>query len=126
MDSLGNVSIIYLGDLNSFSPEDWGLNNLQTGLGYGPLSMMIPPYSSPETGYDYSPYASSVHEWIDVHRYLNPSGWGITNPAYDSRIDFIFVNQLLTSKIVNSTTGNTVHALTGSDHYTVDVFFNFN
>jgi len=123
MDNLGNVPIAYLGDLNSFSPEDWGLNTLQGGLGYGPLSMMIPPYNNPETGYDYSPYASLIHEWTDVYRNLNPSDWGITYPSYDSRIDFIYVNQLLASKIVNSTTGDTTHAISGSDHYTVDVFF---
>ncbi|KKK78751.1 hypothetical protein LCGC14_2840430, partial [marine sediment metagenome] len=28
MENLGSVSIVYLGDLNSFSPEDWGLNTL--------------------------------------------------------------------------------------------------
>ena len=124
MDNLGNTPIIYLGDLNSFSPEDWGLNHLQCGLGYGPLSMMIPPYNNPETGYDYSPYASLIHEWTDVYRNLNPSDWGITCPGYDSRVDFIYVNQLLASKIVNSTTGDTTHAIYGSDHYTVDVFIN--
>jgi len=44
--------------------------------------------------------------------------------GYDSRIDFIYVNQLLASNIVNSTTGDTTHAISGSDHYTVDVYFN--
>ena len=125
MDNLGSTPIIYLGDLNSFSPEDWGLNNLQSGLGYGPLSMMIHPYNNPETGYDYSPYASLIHEWTDVHRNLNPSDWGITCPGYDSSVDFIYVNQLLAAYIVNSTTGDTTHAISGSDHYTVDVYFNF-
>ncbi len=124
MDNLGNLPIVYLGDLNSFSPEDWGLNDLQSGLGYGPLSMMTPPYNNPETGYDYSPYASLIHEWTDVFRNLNPSDWGITCPGYDSRIDFIYVNQFIVSYIVNSTTGDTAHAMTGSDHYTVDVYFN--
>ena len=124
MDDLGNIPIVYLGDLNSFSPEDWGLNTLQSGLGYGPLSMMVPPYTNPETGYDYSSYASTIHEWTDVHRNLNPSDWGITCSGYNSRIDFIYVNQYLTSNIVNSTTGDTIHASTGSDHYTVDVYFN--
>ena len=126
MDNLGNIPIVYLGDFNSFSPEDWGLNDLQSGLGYGPLRMMTPPYTILETEYDYSPYASLIHEWTDVHRNLNPSDWGVTCPAYDSRIDFIYVNQLLASKIVNSTTGDTAHALTGSDHFTVDVNFDFN
>ena len=124
MDNLGSTPLIYLGDLNSFSPEDWGLNILQSGLGYGPLSMMISPYTNPETGYDYSSYTSTIHEWTDVHRNLNPSDWGITCSGYNSRIDFIYVNQYLTSNIVNSTTGDTIHASTGSDHYTVDVYFN--
>ncbi|MFX0091700.1 MAG: lamin tail domain-containing protein [Candidatus Hodarchaeota archaeon] len=125
MDDLGNVPIMYLGDLNSFSPEDWGLNTLQSGLGYGPLSMMIPPYTNPETGGDYSQYQSTQHSWSDVHRVLNPSDLGITNPDYDSRIDFIYVNQLLADKIQISTTGDTAHAMTGSDHLSVDVWIDF-
>jgi endonuclease/exonuclease/phosphatase family metal-dependent hydrolase len=124
MDNLGNIPIVYLGDLNSFSPEDWSLNTIQSGLGYGPLSMMIPPYTSPETGEDYSTYSSTIHNWIDVHRTLNPTDWGITYPSYDSRIDFIYVNQYFSDWIVNSTTGDTDHASTGSDHFTVDVFMN--
>jgi len=120
MDNLGNISIVYLGDLNSFSPEDWGLNTFQSGLGYGPLSMMVSPYNNPDSGGDYSAYSSTIHSWTDVHRTLNPTDWGVTYPgAYNSRIDFIYVNQLLGSYIVNSTTGDTAHADTGSDHYTV-------
>ncbi len=124
MDNLGNIPIVYLGDLNSFSPEDWGLNTLQTGFGYGPLSMMIPPYNNPDTGGDYSAFTSSIHSWTDVHRTLNLADLGITNLTYDSRIDFIYVNQASSSYIINSTTGDTAHAMTGSDHLTVDVFIN--
>ena len=125
MDNLGNIPIAYLGDLNSFSPEDWGLNTFQSGLGYGPLSMMVSPYNNPDTGGDYSAYSSTTHSWTDVHRTLNPTDWGVTYPGtYNSRIDFIYVNQLLAPYIVNSTTGDTTHAITGSDHYTVDVYFN--
>jgi len=125
MDNLGNMSIVYLGDLNSFSPEDWGLNTFQSGLGYGPLSMMVSPYVNPDNGGDYSAYSSTIHSWADVHRTLNPTDWGVTYPGvYNSRIDFIYVNQLLASYIVNSTTGDTAHAITGSDHLTVDVYFN--
>jgi len=124
MDNLGNISIVYLGDLNSFSPEDWGLNN-QTGLGYGPLSMMVYPYNNPDTGGDFSAYSSTIHNWTDVYRTLNPTDWGVTYPGvYNSRIDFIYVNQFFSSKIINSTTGDTAHASTGSDHFTVDVFIN--
>ncbi len=124
MDNLGNLPIVYLGDLNSFSPEDWSLNTLQRGLGYGPLSMIIPPYYNPDTGGDYSSYSSIIHSWTDAHRALNPTDWGISYPSYDSRIDFIYVNQFFSSNIINSTTGDTAHALTGSDHFTVDVFIN--
>ena len=124
MDNLGNIPIVYLGDLNSFSPEDWGLNDLQSGLGYGPLSMMVPPYNNPETGGDYNAYSSAIHDWTDVHRTLNPTVWGITYPSYNSRIDFIYVNQFLSSNIINSTTGDTAHAISGSDHFSVDVFIN--
>jgi endonuclease/exonuclease/phosphatase family metal-dependent hydrolase len=124
MDTLGSIPIAYLGDFNSFSPEDWNLNTLQNGLGYGPLSMIVQPFINPETGVNYSNYSSLIHDWYDVHRTLNPSDWGITNPDYNSRIDFIYVNQYLSSYIVNSTTGDTYHANSGSDHYTVDVFIN--
>ncbi len=124
MDNLGDIPIVYLGDLNSFSLEDWGFNTLQTGLGYGPLSLMIPPYSNPETGSDYSAYSSAIHNWADVHRTLNPTDLGLTYPSYDSRIDFIYVNQFLSSNIINSTTGDTAHAISGSDHFSVDVFIN--
>ena len=127
MDNLGSVSIVYLGDLNSFSPEDWSLNTVQDGLGYGPLSMMIYPYINPDTGGDFSAYSSTIHTWTDVHRTLNPTDWGVTYPGvYNSRIDFIYVNQFLTSYIINSTTGDTTHAMTGSDHFSVDVFINLN
>ncbi|KKL70178.1 hypothetical protein LCGC14_2107490, partial [marine sediment metagenome] len=126
MDNLGSISIVYLGDLNSFSPEDWGLNP-QSGLGYGPLSMMVSPYSNPDTEGDYSAYSSAIHNWTDIHRALNPTDWGVTYPGiYNSRIDFIYVNQFLSSYIINSTTGDTAHAETGSDHFTVDMFINLN
>jgi len=126
MDNLGNIPLVYLGDLNSFSPGDWGLNTLQSELGYGPLSMMVSPYSNPATGGDYSAYSSANHDWTDVYRTLNPTDWGITYPSYDSRIDFIYVNQFLSTNIINSTTGDTTHASTGSDHFSVDVYINLN
>ena len=86
--------------------------------------MMIPPYNNPETYVDYSAYSSTIHNWTDVHRTLNPNDWGITYPSYDSRIDFIYINQFLFPTILNSTTGDTAHAITGSDHFSVDVFIN--
>lgn len=127
MDNLGDgIPIAYLGDLNSFSPEDYELNTLQSGLGYGPLSMFIDPYTNPETGEDFSQYSSVYHTFTDVFRTLNPSDLGITSPAYDSRIDFIYANEELTPYIINSTCGDTSSALTGSDHLTVDVFIALN
>ncbi|KKK65879.1 hypothetical protein LCGC14_2969680, partial [marine sediment metagenome] len=58
---------------------------------------------------------------------LNPTDWGVTYPGiYNSRIDFIYVNHLLSSYIINSTTGDTAHAATGSDHFSIDIFFNIN
>ncbi|WP_371804467.1 Ig-like domain-containing protein [Candidatus Lokiarchaeum ossiferum] len=126
MDDLGNVPIVYLGDFNSFSPEDWGINTDQSGLGYGPLSMFIPPFTNPEMGYDYSSSVSEIHTWSDVHRTLNPQNLGYTSFAYNSRIDFIFVNQILAPYLITSTTGDTAHALTGSDHLSVDVVLDLN
>ena len=119
MDVLGQVPIIYAGDLNSFSPEDIGLNNDQDGLEYGPCTMLVDPEDS-----TYGSSASTIHLWKDVHRELNPSDLGITfpDPSYTSRIDFIFVNDFFFEGIINSTTGDTAHASSGSDHYSVDVF----
>ncbi|KKM00873.1 hypothetical protein LCGC14_1800080 [marine sediment metagenome] len=75
----------------------------------------------------YKILSKAIHYWTDVHRTLNPTDWGVTYPGkYHSRIDFIYVNQLISSYIINSTTGDTIHAMTGSDHLTVDVFINLN
>ena len=118
MDDLGNVPIVYAGDLNSFSPEDIGINPYQSGLGYGPCTMLVDPDDP-----TYGQYSSTIHSWIDVHRELNPSDLGITYGfSYNSRIDFIYVNQFFFGDILNSTTGDTAHASSGSDHYSVDVF----
>ncbi len=123
MDNLGSVPIMYMGDLNSFSPEDYTLNTLQSGLGYGPCSMLVPPYVNPETSEDFSQYQSTIHDFTDIFRTLHPTDLGITTPDYDSRIDFIYVNQQLSSYILSSTTGDTAHTLTGSDHLSVDAIF---
>lgn len=117
-DSLGDVPIIYLGDFNSFSPEDIGINTLQTGLGYGPMSMLLgwPGYENK---------APVSHTFTDVHRSLYPTDLGISNPDFDSRIDFIYTNQHFTGMLLSSTTGDTAHAATGSDHFPVDVLIDF-
>ena len=117
MDSLGSVPIMYVGDLNSFSPQDTGNLAPEGDLGYDPITMLV---NSDD------PHASTIHTWIDVYRLLNPTTPGHTyghqNPIYSSRIDYIFVNQFFTKYLINSTTGDTSHASTGSDHYSVDVF----
>jgi len=121
MDSLGEVPILYLGDLNSFSPYDTGALAPEGDLGYGPLTMMLKPGDS-----TYGQYASQTHIFTDVFRTLNPSDLGYTyghqNPTFDSRIDFIIANDYLSNYLVNSTVGDTSTADTGSDHYCVDFF----
>ena len=121
MDSLGEVPILYLGDLNSFSPYDTGALAPEGDLGYGPLTMMLKPGDT-----TYGRYASQAHIFTDVFRMLNPSELGYTyghqNPTFDSRIDFIIANDYLSNYLVNSTVGDTSTADTGSDHYCVDFF----
>ncbi len=125
MDNLGEVPIMYMGDLNSFSPADTGDLAPNGDLGYGPLTMMLYPNDP-----TYGQYSSEVHNFTDVFRTLNPTDPGSTsghqNPTYTSRIDFILVNSLLVENLINSTCGDTASADTGSDHYSVDVFLGWN
>jgi len=121
MDSLGEVPILYMGDLNSFSPDDTGVLAPEGDLGYGPLTMMLHPEDV-----TYGQYASENRIFTDVFRILNPTDPGYTyghqNPTFDSRIDFIIANDYLSDYLVNSTVGDTSTADTGSDHYAVDFF----
>ena len=119
MDDLGDVPIMYLGDLNSYSPFDIGGLFPSGYLGYGPLTMMLAPDDP-----IYGQFASEVHTFSDVFRILNPSDQGDT--GWGSRIDFILVNDFFMDRLINSTTGDTAHADTGSDHYSVDVFLGWN
>jgi endonuclease/exonuclease/phosphatase family metal-dependent hydrolase len=115
MDNLGSVPIIYLGDLNTFSPEDTGALAPKGDLGYTIIPMLTDPLN---------PKGCAVHTFFDVYRTLNTVDPGYTydlNP-YRSRIDFIFANFFFTGKFVNSTVGDTAHASSGSDHYSVDAF----
>lgn len=115
-DSLGDVAIIYAGDLNSFSPQDTGtLAPKSTGLGTEPVAMLIDPTN---------PHAPKHHIFLDVFRTLYPDIPGYTYGG-SSRIDYIFVNQWLATKVMNTTTGDTESALAGSDHVSVDVFLDF-
>jgi len=121
MDALGEVPIVYLGDLNSFSPEDTGDLAPLGDLGYGPLTMTLWPDDP-----TYGQYSSANHIFTDVFRTLNPTDPGYTyghqNAIYSSRIDYILVNDYLAEYIINSTVGDTATADTGSDHYSVDMF----
>ncbi len=125
MDNLGNVPIMYMGDLNSFSPDDTGDLAPLGDLGYGPMTMKLYPGDP-----TYGQYSSKVHTFTDVFRSLNPTIPGYTyghqNPTYTSRIDYIVVNSFFNGKLINSTTGDTPTADTGSDHYSVDVFIAWN
>jgi hypothetical protein len=75
-------------------------------------------------------YSSEVHNFTDVFRTINPLDPGYTyghqDPTYTSRIDFIIINDFFLDKMINSTCGDTAHADTGSDHYSVDVFIGWN
>ncbi len=125
MDDLGDVPIMYLSDQNSFSPDDTGDLAPRGDLGYGPMTMMLYPDDS-----TYGIYSSTVHNFIDVFRILNPTdpgySFGHQNPSYLSRIDYIIVNSFFVDKLLNSTCGDTLSANTGSDHYSVDMFVQWN
>jgi len=125
MDNLGDVPIMYMGDLNSFSPDDTGDLAPMGDLGYGPMTMKLYPSDS-----TYGQYSSTVHTFTDVFRTLNPTDPGYTyghqDPQYTSRIDFLIVNSYFNDKLINSTFGDTPTADTGSDHYCVDLFVNWN
>jgi len=118
MDSLGNVSIFYMGDLNSFSPEDTGDLAPNGDLGYGPVNMTINPLN---------PHYPEVQSYTDAFRTLNPTDPGYTyyTAPYESRIDFIFASSFLSDEMLFSTTGDTASASLGSDHYSLDVTMDF-
>ncbi len=122
MDSLGKVPIMFMGDFNSFSPDDVGDLAPMGNLGAGPLTMLLHP-DDPV----YGKYSSHVHNFTDVFRTLNPDdpgySFGEWEPQYWGRIDFIIVNQFWADKMINSTVGDTPSANLGSDHYDVDACF---
>ncbi|MHA1219882.1 MAG: lamin tail domain-containing protein, partial [Candidatus Heimdallarchaeaceae archaeon] len=99
MDNLGEVPILYMGDLNSFSPDDTGALAPEGDLGYGPLTMMLKPEDP-----TYGQFSSQNHIFTDIFRLLNPSDPGYTyghqNPIYESRIDFIIANDYLSDYLV--------------------------
>lgn len=118
---VGDVPLIYIGDLNSNSPADIGAleGDQSENFGDGPIKMLLFP-EDPE----YGSHSSSVHNFTDVFRTLNPTEPGFTyhTPAILSRIDFILVNQYFEDALINSTTGGSAYDEVASDHYCVDAF----
>ncbi len=118
IDDLGNVPVIYLGDFNCYSPFDTEeLAPNVANLGDRPIEMLLN---------ESDPNASEVHLWIDSFRELNPydPGYSYIDEIYQSRIDYIFVNQFFEDNLVNATVGDTASAEEGSDHYSVDLWLN--
>jgi hypothetical protein len=113
MDALGEVPILYLGNLNTFSPEDTGPLAPSGDLGYTVIPMLTDENNI---------HACVYHDFFDVFRTINPSDPGFTyiSSSYESRIDFIFANEFFEGKFSNATTGDTVSALSASDHLSVD------
>ncbi len=123
-DSLGNVPIVYIGDLNSASPVDVGPLAPLWDPGVGPMTMLVDP-DDPTFGQ----YSSEVHNFTDVFRTLYPNDPGYTYghqyTPQTARIDYIITNDFFEDKLINATVGDTAHAETGADHYSVDVFINW-
>ncbi|OLS20843.1 MAG: hypothetical protein HeimC2_35640 [Candidatus Heimdallarchaeota archaeon LC_2] len=106
MDDLGNVPIIYAGDMNSEYPDE-----SESDLGNGPVSMLVDSTN---------PHSSEIHTFTDVHKELRPNDQVATHDL-GARIDFIFVNHFFDDLLISTTTGDTPSALRGSDHRSVDV-----
>ena len=117
MDQLGDVPIIYMGDMNSASPDDVDPTTQQVGddLGTEPIEMILN---------NSHPKASTIHTFVDVTQVTDTSADTYFG-SVQSRIDYIFVNQHLSSRIRSSTTGDTPSAALGSDHRPVDVTLDF-
>jgi len=119
MDNLGDVPIVYLGDMNSYSPED--TITVDNDYGDGPMTMLVDPDDSV-----WGNYSSEVHNFTDVYRALYPAEIGYTYghqyAPFLGRIDYIIVNDFFTDKLINATVGDTAHADTGADHYSLDLF----
>ncbi|MHA2098554.1 MAG: endonuclease/exonuclease/phosphatase family protein [Candidatus Kariarchaeaceae archaeon] len=109
MDSLGDIPIIYGGDMNSVYPGE------PTDLGTTPVAMLVDPMEE---------YSSEIHIFTDVHKKLRPND-DVKTHKLGSRIDFIFVNHHFDNLLLSTTTGDTDSAEDGSIHYSVDVTMNF-
>jgi endonuclease/exonuclease/phosphatase family metal-dependent hydrolase len=123
-DSLGDVPIVYIGDLNCASPVDVGPLAPLWDPGVGPMAMLIDP-DDPV----YGQYASEVHNFTDVFRTLYPNDPGYTfghmYTPQTARIDYIITNDFFEDKVINATVGGTAYDETGADHYSLDAFLNW-
>lgn len=111
LEALGDVPVIFAGDLNSLSPVDVAdpdLEPWEDDLGTEPCEKLL------EAGY------------YDVYRTINPKEPGYTYPRYDSRIDFCFVSPHVMDDITTSELVKSHAAMTTSDHlpltFTIDQF----
>ncbi len=126
MDNLGNVPILYLGDQNSYSPDDTGdlAPMSDSFLGYGPMTMMLHPEN--ET---YGRYSSEVHNFTDVFRSLNPDDPGYTYGGQFGdpfmRIDYIIANSFFDGLFLNASVVDGELADSASDHYAVSAWINW-
>ncbi len=126
MDNLGDVPILYLGDQNSFSPDDVGDLAPQTTMtmGYGPMTMLL--YQNDTT---YGQYSSEVHNYTDVYRELNPDDPGFTFGGQGGeafmRIDYIIANTFFDGAFINSSVVDGTLADSASDHYAVTAWVNW-
>ena len=119
VDTLGvSANVIVLGDFNSQPDTAIDIANQGTGADLGYNIYQVFTNTS-------NPYVSAVDTWIDAFRTINPTEVGHTyyTAPYESRIDWIFMNQGFTGLYTTSTIGDTASAPLGSDHYDVDVTF---
>jgi endonuclease/exonuclease/phosphatase family metal-dependent hydrolase len=117
---IGDAPLIYIGDINSLSPDDTGdlAGDSGADFGYGPVTMLLYPEDP-----TYGQYSSQLHNFTDVFRTLHPNdpGFTLNIPNMNSRIDYIFVNQYLNTSFISSNVGTgTQYDDLGSDHYSVD------
>lgn len=126
IDELGNVPVLYMGDQNSFSPDDNGSLAPSTTmlLGYGPMTMLLYPDDP-----NYGIYASKLHNFTDVFRELNPEDPGYTFGGQDGtpymRIDYIIANSFFDGMFLNCSVVDGSVADSASDHYAVTAWLNF-
>lgn len=122
IDTLGDdVPIIYAGDFNSGTSEDeYDPYYDGSSLGSEPVEMLIN---------ESHPKSPISHKFTDMYRTLNPylQGHTYVDSTYQSRIDYIFVNEPLVGAMVNSTVLDFYpESYTGSDHIPMNAYFNLN